>query len=327
MPKRRSTVHDLASLRLHPDGTKVSSTEINVQLKKGRYATRDHRGNWIAHDAGGVGRVKIRRAAVKEPEEAHEHELDEDEELEAGPSRLSVEKGKGRADDEDEREESADEGGGSSKDYRAINRKAFRESLAFLIAPGPSTGVNTEAPAPEDIHTPSTAPVEPTFAQPSSVSPQPYLGNVLRAHYYWVHQDLLKCIHYFASTYYTEMGQLRDSTREYRREKKGRKLARLQAGVAEKKKAMKAKLQNADEEEDSASDSESSPSSSSEDEQDDEPETKAKAKKGQSQGKRKRSLRRQTAYGSTDMYKICDGSALMAIGMSSSTSIMRSASD
>ena len=43
-----------------------------------------------------------------------------------------------------------------------------------------------------------------------------------------MHQDLLKCIHYFASTYYNERGQLFNGSREFRQQRKINKLKRRQ---------------------------------------------------------------------------------------------------
>ena len=97
----------------------------------------------------------------------------------------------------------------------------------------------------------------------------------------------MKCIHYFASTYYSEMGQLRDCTREYRKEKKRKRLERLKA------------------EETAARISFSRESSLDAISQHDGSQT-AETTKEQS-----RSTSTNTGV---DMYKLFDGSALMAIG-------------
>ena len=78
--KRRSTVHDLASLRIHPDGTRVS-TSRNARQRKDKHARQDRHGNWVAQDAGGIGRVKTRRAAAKEAGKVSEEEGEEEEQL------------------------------------------------------------------------------------------------------------------------------------------------------------------------------------------------------------------------------------------------------
>lgn len=55
---RRSTVYDLASLRLHTDGSRVyQSSSTNLKPRNAKFALRDIRGNWIARDAGGTAKV------------------------------------------------------------------------------------------------------------------------------------------------------------------------------------------------------------------------------------------------------------------------------
>ena len=145
--KRRSTVHDLASLRLHPDGSKVSNSESNVQLKKSRHTTKDTRGKWIAHDAAGVNRVKTRRSANKDARSQPEEEIGEDE---AAPGPSDAARGKQKAVEANDDEE---DGSVSPKDTRARKRKAFVDDFTFLgsstkdtLASLPSSGlaVSTE---------------------------------------------------------------------------------------------------------------------------------------------------------------------------------------
>lgn len=54
---RLSTVYDLASLRLHTDGTRVQQSSRNLRPRVSKVSVRDSRGNWIARDAGGVAAV------------------------------------------------------------------------------------------------------------------------------------------------------------------------------------------------------------------------------------------------------------------------------
>ena len=145
--KRRSTVHDLASLRLHPDGSKVSNSGSNVELKKSRHTTKDTRGNWIAHDAAGFNRVKTRRSANKDARSQPEEEIGEDEgEVdEAAPGPSDVARGKQKAVEANDDEE---DGSYSPKDTRARKRKAFADDFTFLgsstnatLASLPSSGV------------------------------------------------------------------------------------------------------------------------------------------------------------------------------------------
>ncbi len=102
----------------------------------------------------------------------------------------------------------------------------------------------------------------------------------------------MKCIHHFASNYYSERGQLSNSTRDYRRNRKARQLAKLDnkshvkvRGEGEKRE------EKGDTEEDNADEEDSSPA-------------------------RKRARHRREKYLFWDMYKIMDGSSLMAIGLS-----------
>ena len=111
----------------------------------------------------------------------------------------------------------------------------------------------------------------------------------------------MKYIHYFASTYYTELGQLRDSGREYRREKKLRRLQRLSKMAAQK--AGKDDKMDGEEE-----DSDEPDSSEAEGTDSDNESTVSKSRKAP------RIARRTKQLAGTDMYKTFDGSALMAIG-------------
>lgn len=98
---RLNTVHDLSSLRLHPDGSRVPVQEhLNVKAssksvserERRKNTVRDAAGNWIALDAGGVGAVLKRRRDVNPDEEEGEQVEEEEDEIRAGPS----EKAKGK---------------------------------------------------------------------------------------------------------------------------------------------------------------------------------------------------------------------------------------
>ncbi|KAK1228097.1 hypothetical protein PQX77_008868 [Marasmius sp. AFHP31] len=105
---RKSTVYDLTSLRLHPDGTRVLLTENNRRLRVSKYSVQDSRGNWIATDAGGSGHVTRYRA------------------LREG--------GRERADEdvEDELESRTADEEGLLKDYRAKKRRKFQHDFDFI---------------------------------------------------------------------------------------------------------------------------------------------------------------------------------------------------
>ncbi|KAJ6581369.1 hypothetical protein B0H19DRAFT_1114881 [Mycena capillaripes] len=97
-------------------------------------------------------------------------------------------------------------------------------------------------------------------------------------------QDLLKCIHHFACNYYSDRGQLFNASRTYRKAKKQRRLARLAAKE-------KPRPQDASSgEEEPAPDADTDPPKTQKD-------------------------RRR------DMYKVMDGSALLAIGTSTSSQL------
>lgn len=125
--RRLSTVHDLASLRLHPDGTRVQNNDKNLRIRASKYAARDSKGNWYARDAGGTGEVK-QRFAKSRREDAEEEESSAAEEANS--------KGKQRAgsESEDERE---------FKDYRARKRRRYLADESF-IAPTTSGAPSTQ---------------------------------------------------------------------------------------------------------------------------------------------------------------------------------------
>ncbi|KAJ7601039.1 hypothetical protein C8J56DRAFT_1157277 [Mycena floridula] len=131
----------------------------------------------------------------------------------------------------------------------AVKRQRFAEDLSFLDIPDPSSS------------TPTTTEDSNTLPLPSSAS----------------HQDLLKCVHRLAASYYGERGQLLNSYSQYRKEKRARKKRRdMQAASGS------SVQEPADDEASSSSDEEEEPIDSN---------------------------------AHRDMYKTMNGSALMAIGM------------
>lgn len=127
---RLSTVHDLATLRLHPDGTRVQNNDKNLRTRASKYAARDSKGNWFARDAGGTGEVKQRfsRTRAEDAQEGSSTEAEEEEQIVAKPN------GKQRA-------ETESEGEGEVTDYRARKRRRYLADESF-IAPtsgAPST--------------------------------------------------------------------------------------------------------------------------------------------------------------------------------------------
>lgn len=222
--------------------------------------------------------MKTRRAAAKAREEAAKQNDERDEQgTRAGPSTLTGDKGKRRALADDGNE------GDALKDSRAKKRRLFHEDIGVYASGFPQNISRTQSTtsAHEDAPLKPTAKYKPT-------------------------SDLLKCIHYFASTYYSEMGQLRDSSKEYRKEKKLRRLARLERQAAlETDKFVDGDLQSEEEE------SESSSSEEDESESDD----KSIESKVVKSKRKSRNSRRSLPHVDVDMYKVFDGSALMAMGM------------
>ncbi|KAI0774698.1 hypothetical protein BD413DRAFT_472319 [Trametes elegans] len=269
-PLRRSTVHDLATLRLHRDGSRVLNSDTNLSSRRAKHAVRDARGNWLAHDAGGLGNVKQRRSA-SQPDRGDVSEPEDD--ADEPPHSPSKNKGKGRARGDDE------SGNEHDLNPRARKRRRFDEDLGFLV-PGSSPALppaadNEDAARHGSEQLPGALPI------PSS--------------------DLLKCIHYFASTYYTAMGQLTDTARDYRKERKARRLE-------------KAKETRPGRDPPHSSDEEIELSEDEVDElMDDDHDAPSTANTGQKAPRKKGP--RQLRPMEKDMYKIFDGSALMALGM------------
>ncbi|KAF9819464.1 hypothetical protein IEO21_02072 [Rhodonia placenta] len=297
--KRYSTVHDLSALRLHPDGSRVQNRDANRSLRKANYVALDARGNWIARDAGGIGAVKVRRTVRTEEDEnsgngqcdhGEEFELKDDSssdgsEYEAGPSRKSRAKGKRKA-------------GHEPKGTRAHKRRRFHEDYSFL-------GNTTSAQVPTDDTNALSR--SGSYGQYDGLAELPVPSS-----------DLLKCVHYFATTYYTAMGQLYDASREARQQKRLRRLQRLR-GRPEGNRDQSEEPGTANTEHGHASDDvendvdvedeDREESGGDEDEDEDEDaDGKATRRWGHSRSRRDRPTK-------VDMYKIFDGSALMALGM------------
>ena len=110
-PRRRTTVHDLAALRVHRDGTRVANSDSNSSSRRAKYTTRDARGNWVAKDAGGLGTVPLRPTVSQPPEgeqddDGGESELEVDEQLAEEEGVFpKADKGKGRARESGDEEE------------------------------------------------------------------------------------------------------------------------------------------------------------------------------------------------------------------------------
>jgi len=112
MNNRRTTVHDLTALSLHPTGSRAQPYRTN--------SLQDARGNWIAMDAGGWGAVP-RRRRVDGIESGGEEGEEED------------------ADAEDGRNGRANDGGRNLKDRRAHKRHKLVHDVDFIYGQNPHT--------------------------------------------------------------------------------------------------------------------------------------------------------------------------------------------
>lgn len=126
MSRRRSTVHDAAALRLHPNGVRVNHVVQNVwrsatpaTVKTPTHAQRTSRGNWIATDAGGHGRVTKRRKVStghsKDPNVGESIAAEAEDDADAGQLEEIPVK--------------------TYKDARAKRRVAFENDYSFLAVP------------------------------------------------------------------------------------------------------------------------------------------------------------------------------------------------
>lgn len=120
--QRRNTVYDLTALRIHHDDFRIPSSDSNYRYRRDKKIIRDVRGNWIAKDAGGTGKIpwytKV-DGGEEEEEEEEGMEVDMHKDGEAV-------QGEGDTEKEDE--------GGSSEDeeYRRGQRRRFYEDMSYL---------------------------------------------------------------------------------------------------------------------------------------------------------------------------------------------------
>ncbi|KAL0950355.1 hypothetical protein HGRIS_010323 [Hohenbuehelia grisea] len=269
---RLNTIYDFSGLRLHSDGSRVEQSSSNLRFPPLRPSVRDARGNWVARDAAGPSSVK--KNIFVEKDDGAEEDITKLGDI--------VETGRG-ASSEDEYEPKH-KGKGKATDEvtqrnpRSRKRRKLTQDLEFL------TNVTTST-APSAL--PERALVPP-LGPPSS--------------------DLLKCIHYFTSKYYTEHGVLYNATQQERQQQKQRRLERLAERQKGKRKAQARTSAHSDSDGHSEqSHDEGSSGLSSDEEEVQKPSRPKRAGTGKL-ARRKKKLHR-------DMYKSMDGSALVAIGM------------
>lgn len=139
--QRRNTVYDLTALRIHHDDFRIPSSDSNYRYRRDKKIIRDVRGNWIAKDAGGTGKIpwytKVDGGEGEEEEDGEDMEVEKDEDGE----------GEGNTEKEDE--------GGSSEDeeYRRGQRRRFYEDMSYLndhVEPQQPSG---SMPVPDSVST------------------------------------------------------------------------------------------------------------------------------------------------------------------------------
>ncbi|KAF8589646.1 hypothetical protein K439DRAFT_1628644 [Ramaria rubella] len=122
MSRRRSTIHDAAALRLHPNGVRLSVTNGFVKNATRSLAHKDARGNWTATDAAGDGKVVKRRKIDEDQIKDLSKGLTADSQKEViGMAGLLLENAPVKI----------------YKGARANRRVAFEKDLTFLAAPTP----------------------------------------------------------------------------------------------------------------------------------------------------------------------------------------------
>lgn len=145
MNRRKSTVHDLAALRLHPDGSRVPSASLNTKSKpKGRIAV-DRKNNWIAYDAGGSASVKTKRRKKTKAEDGKSASKAQKKApnipAELSPDESDHQSAWSPSDDDI----SGDEAQGNMN-TKSKKRKRFNHTFDFLSNPKLSNGKNMEFP-------------------------------------------------------------------------------------------------------------------------------------------------------------------------------------
>ncbi|KAI6135217.1 hypothetical protein EV401DRAFT_2063510 [Pisolithus croceorrhizus] len=214
--RRRSTTHDLATLRLHPDGSRVQQTSVTARPRTSKYTVVDSRGNRFARDAGGASLVKKRRKVDVVTDGRERETIRLSPEGDEDDAAMFVLRRRRRAKSKGEGKRDADEGesqgdGNEDKetdheqlDTRTKRRLSFLQDFSFLDPPEIVIGRSFESKDSSDTTGVSFSPPAP---------------------------ELLKSIHHFATCYYRERGQLSDRSGASRKEKrKGQNIHMVAAG-------------------------------------------------------------------------------------------------
>ena len=253
---------------------RVHPDGTRVTARQSRYAAEDVQGNRIAVNAGGVGNVRKRGRTVSSDEGT---ELLEEFDIETDDYQPSESQPSSIDSRAGEVEDEAEGESGRRKRRRKDQRTTKRTQFYqdFDFILGGKRGAEA-TPASNDQLLPSS--VSGVFRQLKC--PAENLAE----------QDLLKCLHSFAAKYYSERGQLIDASRVARQKKK----AKMDADQGSRPRSHSTASSISCEEPDTGS-PDISPASSTT--------PRTVKQKG-----------RQGADHIKDMYKMLDGSALVALG-------------
>ena len=136
--RRRSTVHDFSTLRLHPNGSRVaihSPARIDLRDSRMRNTGHDTRGNRVARDAAGLGAVPKRTVIRKDDNGNEDDDDDEDEDTEIRKTkpRMPLRRKRRRID------ENVDFLGDSRNSARCVDDMAFVKNEESINWPIPSS--------------------------------------------------------------------------------------------------------------------------------------------------------------------------------------------
>ena len=253
---------------------RVHPDGTRVAARESRYATEDVRGNRTAVDAGGVGNVKKRKRAALSDDGS---EPLEEFDIEADDYQPSESQPTSTDSCAGEAEDESEGGGRKSKRQKKDPRTIKRTQFYqdFDFVIGGKQGAEI-TPASNDPLLPSSV---------SRVFPRIYPPAETLTE-----QDLLKCLHHFAAKYYSEKGQLIDAPRIARRKKR----AKMNTDPGSRS-SSQSTMDSISGEESDTSDTDISPASST------------ASRKTRQKGRQGTDLVK-------DMYKMLDGSALVALG-------------
>lgn len=171
--RRKSTTHDLATLRLHPDGSRVQQSSVNRRRRTAGSTVVDSRGNWVAKDASGKTSVRTRRSiSIGHINDAGGEFIDLSGDEGNGEGPRSQSKGKQRArDSRTPDEEPLQEPESGQLNIRTRQRLSFMRDLSFLDPP--PVCVSSLEQVTDHAGTASAQEPIVSFPDPAPVSPPP----------------------------------------------------------------------------------------------------------------------------------------------------------